>query len=327
MSGPPVEETAAPTPPSPSSAPATWTSLGPDAGPAAREDHTWTYDPDTRAAWLFGGRDGSTEFADLWRFDLDADAWQQIAPGNAGPAARFGHTGTWIDGVGLVVWSGQAGTTFFDDLWAFDPNDGDWRELPTGDLRPAARYGSCAALGPDARLWVSHGFTADNGRFADTWAYDMRDSTWIESTPDGDLPPIRCLHDCLWAPDGRLILYAGQTTGVPAIGDLWTRTVDGGWVEALSVAPPARQLYGLASLGDRAWVHGGGAADGSKLGDLWELDLSTLAWTERATSGDQPSGRTGAALVADPETGRLLLFGGLTDDGASDEVWELSPVG
>ncbi len=58
---------------------------------------------------------------DLWRYDLASDTWARQEPTGQGPAARFGHTGTWVDGVGLVIWSGQAGSDFFDDLWAYDP--------------------------------------------------------------------------------------------------------------------------------------------------------------------------------------------------------------
>ena len=76
---------------------------------------------------------------------------------------------------------------FFDDIWAYDPAAEAWRELPSlGDV-PPARYGSCASLGPDGRLWISHGFT-DSGRFDDTRAYDFATGEWTDETPDGDLP-------------------------------------------------------------------------------------------------------------------------------------------
>jgi hypothetical protein len=316
--------TATPTPASPSPVPpAAWHRIETANGPGPREDHTWTIEPGTRSAWLFGGRDGSDAFGDLWRFDLTAQTWERVEPGpDPAPAARFGHTGSWVDGVGLVVWAGQANaTTFFDDLWAYDPARRAWRELAAGSDRPAARYGSCAGLGPDERLWVSHGFTSDGGRFADTWAYDFSAEAWIDATPDGDVPVVRCLHDCLWTPDGRLVLYAGQTTGAPAIGDLWTRGVDEGWTRGPEAAPESRQLYALASLDERAWVFGGGAADRSKLDDLWTLDLTSLDWRQLEPAGERPPGLSGAALIADPESGRLLLFGGLNEERASAETW------
>lgn len=310
---------------SPSQAPArpdAWAAIDAGAGPAAREDHTWTVGNDGDA-WLFGGRDGATVFDDLWRYDLARDTWKRLAPSGPAPDGRFGHTSSWIDGIGLVIWSGQVGSTFFNDLWAFDPAAAAWRELPAGGPVPAARYGSCAAVDPDGRLWISHGFTQDAGRFADTWVHDFATSRWTNVTRPGQLPVARCLHDCLWTPDGRFLLYAGQTTGIPAIGDLWTRPADGDWMAAPDAEPAARQLYAITTRGDDAWVFGGGAEDRSKLGDLWTLDLASLAWRQITLDGPAPSARSAATLITDAATDRLLLFGGLTGTGASEETWAL----
>jgi hypothetical protein len=292
--------------------------------PAPREDHTWTVDPASGTAWLFGGRDRGTLFDDLWSFDLAAERWTRVKPSGDAPAARFGHTGTWVDGVGLVVWSGQAGSDFFADLSAYDPVSNRWTRLPGAGAVPEARYGSCAALGPDGRLWVSHGFT-HAGRFADTRTYDFDTHAWAEATPGGTGPVKRCLHDCLWSPTD-LVLYAGQTDGVSALGDVWTLDPSGGWTEEATPQLPARQLYALAASETTAWVLGGRAADGKFLDDLWALDLETLTWRPATPAGDGPGGRSGATLIADPARSRLVLFGGVGDSGASADVWELAPA-
>lgn len=320
--------------PSPSAAAVPrWTRLNQGGNsPPAREDHTWTVDPATGQAYLFGGRDGARALGDLWRYDLGTDAWTKVDTDGAGPAPRFGHTGTWVPDVGLVVWSGQAGSDFFSDAWALEPDAGRWRRLPTNGPVPKARYGSCAALGPDGRLWVSHGFTEDTGRFSDTWAYDFAARRWVDETPGGRVATIRCLHDCLWTGDGRFLIYAGQTTGAPAIGDLWSRTVDGGWTKVADPLPAPRQLYALAITGsagdaERAFVFGGGDKDRSKLADLWSLDLDELTWREEAPEGRAPSGRSGAAMVSDPSGTRLLLFGGQSSSDALGDLWELRLAG
>jgi hypothetical protein len=194
------------------------------AGPApkARDAHTWTVDPDGRVAYLFGGRDGSTVFGDLWRFDLSAGHWEELRPSGQAPPARFGQNAIWLPGKGLVVFAGQSSDGFFNDLWLYDPISARWTELPAGGAPPIPRYGSCAALGFDGRLWISHGFTEEQVRFADTRAYDFVTGAWTDETPSaGDVPVARCLHACFTAADGRFVLYAGQTTGVPALGDLW----------------------------------------------------------------------------------------------------------
>jgi hypothetical protein len=308
---------AATPPPAPS-----WAQVTPTGdAPASREDHTWTVDAATGIAWLFGGRDRSTLFDDLWSYDLATDRWTQIEPSGDAPAARFGHTGSWVEGVGLVVWSGQAGADFFADIHAYDPAANRWTRLPDAGAVPEARYGSCAVVGPDRRLWVSHGFT-HAGRFADTRTYDFDTQAWAEVTPDGTGPVKRCLHDCLWSPSG-LVLYAGQTDGVAALGDLWTLDPAAGWGEPPPPHPPARQLYALAASESTGWVQGGRGADGKFLDDLWTLELETLTWQQVTPAGDTPAGRAGATLIADPAHSRLMLFGGVGQSGALADTWEL----
>ncbi len=316
--------TDAPTPSEPLQAVA-WQELAPTGGaPAAREDHTWTVAGERREAYLFGGRAATTEFNDLWHYDLDRDAWTRLEPQGDPPVARFGHVAAWADGVGLVIWSGQAGTSFFTDTWAYDPDANAWRELPaTGDV-PPARYGSCGGIGPDGRLWISHGFTEDTGRFSDTRAYDFASGTWTDLTPEGNRPVERCLHDCLWTADGRLLLYAGQTTGAPAIGDLWTYDAQAGeWSQQPQPEPASRQLYALAQAGGTIFVFGGGGSDGRALGDLWQLDVAALTWSEAQPAGTAPSERYGATLIADEQRERLLLFGGKGGNSELADTWQL----
>jgi hypothetical protein len=307
----------------------TWTALPIADGPPAREDHTLTLAADGASAYLFGGRSGNRAFDDLWLYDLAAGTWQQLSPEGSVPAGRFGHVAVWVDGVGLVVWSGQAdAATFFDDIWAYDPDGLAWTKLANGGDVPLARYGSCGAIGPDGRLWISHGFTHDEGRFFDTKAYDFAAGAWANMTPaDGDVPVLRCLHDCLWTPDGRFVLYGGQTTGVPAIGDMWTWQTEpppGHWLEQSQPPAPPRQLYALGVLGERAFIFGGGGRNGEPLGDLWLLDLAALAMIEASPAGEAPAARSGATLVADPARERLLLFGGKGAAGELADMWQLA---
>lgn len=318
---------------SPSSAPAspiTWRAIEQAAPtPTAREDGTWTVDSRTPTAYLFGGRDGSTLFNDLWAFDLEQQSWTELTPTGDPPAKRFGHEAVWVEGLGVVVFAGQAGpTTFFDDLWVYEPEANMWRELPVEGTRPKARYGTCAAVGPDGRLWISHGFTEDGTRFADTQAYDFATNRWTDETPEGQAPVTRCLHGCWWTDDGRFALYAGQTTGVTALGDLRTladpATPDAEWSQVDGELPPDRNLYAFARHGDAVVVTGGRGLDGY-LNDAFTFDAATLEVESLSPEGEPPPGRSGAMMIDDADRGRALLFGGKTADGAMADLWELGP--
>jgi hypothetical protein len=295
------------------------------SGPGAREDHTWTVSGDGRTAILFGGRDGATVFGDLWAYDLDADAWTELSPG-PGPVPRFGHEAAWVDGVGLVVFAGQAGPDFFNDLWAYDPDANAWTELPSRGDVPVSRYGTCAAVGPDGRLWISHGFTSDGVRFSDTRAYDFDAGTWADETPGGTRPVERCLHGCWWTDDGDLALYAGQTTGTLALADRWA-LADGAWSEISGTLPPERNLYARARIDGATLVFGGQALDTSYRSDLWMLPDAGGDAVALEPTGESPPGRAGAEMVTDTEAGRVLLFGGRGADGGLADLWALAGTG
>jgi hypothetical protein len=303
-----------------------WREITPPGGPAAREDHTWTVDQDGTTAYLFGGRDGTTLYDDLWAYGLATDTWRRIeAPG---PAARFGHNAAWVDGVGLVVFAGQGAAIFFNDLWAFDPDTGAWHELPGGGAAPVPRYGSCAAVGPDGRLWISHGFTSEGARFADTRAYDFGLGAWTDETPVGDRPIERCLHGCWWSGE-TFNLYAGQTTGTTALGDWWQLTL-GPRPGTHAWAPvtiggdglPARNLYALTAFRGGHLVFGGQGADGGYLGDGWLIDHEG-APAPIPIGSVLPAPRAGAEMVTDVAADRVLLYGGRATDRFAD-VWELT---
>jgi hypothetical protein len=310
-----------------------WSELTPSGDvPATREDHTWTITPDFATAYLFGGRTGEgAALGDLWAYDVPGNSWTLVT--EDGPPARFGHNAAWVDGVGLVVFAGQAGATFYNDLWAFDAAADAWTELPAGGAAPVPRYGSCAAVGPDGRLWISHGFTQEGQRFADTRAYDFSTSQWTDETPAGDAPIQRCLHACWWTEEGTFALFAGQTTGTNSLGDLWwlmvgERPGTNRWGQRLGDEglPPARNLYAAGRLGRGTVVVGGQALDGTALADAWWLS-DDGAGNVIQIVGDAPPGRWGTELVISPERDeiqRILLFGGRDRDAAYNDLWQLS---
>lgn len=278
-------------------------------------------------AYLFGGRDGATVFGDLWRFDLAADHWELLKPGGSAPPARFGHDAVWLPGRGLVIFAGQNGSSFYNDLWLYDPAANAWTRLPSGGEPPVPRYGSCAVLTSSGQLFISHGFTEEQQRFADSRLYDFATGQWDDATPTaGDIPVARCLHHCFESADGPLILFGGQTTGVPALGDLWRLDLHEetpSWKKIDEPLPAARNLYAFARTESAFFVFGGGSLDRGYLSDTWVFSASDLSAAELKTSGGPPPGRSAASFIEDASGHRLLLFGGRDAGHAFADVWAL----
>lgn len=306
-----------------------WTMLD-AAGPAARWDHTLAADPETGQLLLFGGRDANgAPFGDTWVYTVAENAWTPVA--GPAPSPRFGQAVA-LDAANraLYLFGGQAdGATFFNDVWRFDLDTLTWAEIPTGDTRPATRYGTSAVLDSDGQVIVSHGFTFD-GRFDDTWSLDPATGAWTDLSPSPETRPLkRCLHEAIWDADqGRMLLFGGCASGFGPcpLGDLWafdpaSRT----WTEVTPAdGPAARTNPALVhdSASGAVWLIAG-LAESGYTADLWALDLAggTPAWSD-ATQGDlipEPRASHDAATLH----GETWLFGGYGNAGPLADLWVL----
>ncbi len=182
------------------------------------------------------------------------------------------------------------------------------------------------------RLIVSHGFTFD-GRFDDTWSYEIDAGGWVEISPEPDLarPLKRCLHEAVWAEhSGRMVLFGGCSSGFGPCpqGDLWTfepptRT----WIDrTIDEAPSARSNPALVYDGGRKRVLlFGGLTDGGYAADLWSLSLpgddvdEPPLWTALEQTGPTPRASQDAVMTGP----WLYLFGGYGDAGALNDLWVL----
>jgi hypothetical protein len=300
-----------------------------EPNPPARRDHSLTLDRERSVAYLFGGRRQEAALGDVWMLDLQSGVWSEVVAVGTAPPPRWGHNATWdASGKRLVVALGQAeNATFFDDVWAFGPSSAAWSLLGAGSsVRPAARYGAGDGYDPAAnRLLITHGFTFQ-GRFDDTWAFDLAADAWSQLPTGGTLPEPRCLTRAFWEPTGgQLLLYGGQSNTTPFLGDFWSLDPSIGiWSQQPTPPPGARNLYaaGAQPIGSEWYVFGGRTPNGL-VADTWAYQAATQSWLPIAAAADTeaPSARHGPQLAATPEA--LYLFGG--DDGTAeqDDTWAL----
>jgi Galactose oxidase, central domain len=317
---------ATPVPTDPPAGVARWTAVTPPTpGPDARSGHSWTVDPSSAVAYLFGGRGAAGLLGDVWAYDLTADRWTALQPDGDRPAPRFEHGAAWVDGLGLVVSGGQTEDAVLDDLWAFDPGANAWRAVDVVDPRPSARAAACLAVRADGRLWLYGGQGAAGTATSELWIFDPAATSWTQGEMTAD-PAVRSGAACWWTSDDRLVVHGGRTPGPPAapLGDLWAFDPDdeaGRWQNAGEVTPRERGAW--TATGRGGVVAGGIGANEALLADVVVIDDRSLAPSVLGPAPDGPAARSGAALADDPEGERTLMFGGRGVDGPFADVWAL----
>jgi N-acetylneuraminic acid mutarotase len=67
-------------------------------------------------------------------------------------------------------------------------------------------------------------------------------------------------------------------------------------------------------------------SDSDVLDDTWAYSPSANTWTNLNPSGTLPSARSAAAMVYDPATQNLIMFGGETPGGPLNDTWAYDPT-
>lgn len=148
---------------------------------------------------------------------------------------------------------------------------------------------------------------------------------WIRRTPDGTPP---ALFGPRLALDSRggILAYGGSTStdNGGATGALWSWDGEA-WsllCDPCDPGPGPRLGHGFAydSRRTRAVLYGGIDDSGELHDDTWEWDGAT--WVQMTPEGDPPGTRSNMWMTYDLDRRRVVMFGGKTGAGASNEVHE-----
>lgn len=175
----------------------TWTQLTPSGTPpAARQMHTAIYDPVGDRMVVYGGRNGSTYYEDVWALSLgETPAWTQLAPGGTPAGQRCGHTAIYDPlRERMIVFAGGllSASNEVNDVWTLSLGAApEWTELaPAGELPLRRRLHVAIYDSVRDRMIAFGGYLGIGGSpdyTNDPWALSLADTpTWAELSPAGE---------------------------------------------------------------------------------------------------------------------------------------------
>lgn len=290
--------------------------------PQARGRHMMAYGDGNY--WLFGGRyraDGGSGaysiFDALWRFDAEDEAWTAVdVSGEVEPSARVSGAMGWDvrrDQLWMIGGNTSLSAMAYEprnDVWRFDPATAEWQRVfehdgaLCGTDYPCPRLFHTLLYDYKRDRFVLFGgaddsaFTGTVSYFKDVWALELDPPRWVRlnagtgAAPEGRFWG-RWIHDTV---RDSYILFGGhddQTLGnrndaweyLP-VEDQWVELADGDYFNSPQIGFcdfPADFTIVDTALPERRNAH-------------------TMIWSPTCEHG--------------------VIFGGKTDCGAIDDVWE-----
>lgn len=305
--------------------------------PAPREGARMVYDLAQQRSVLFGGRNGSTYYRDIWQYD--GQQWVQVfASVNAISARALGGLAYDTDRRRTIIFGGRNAANSFGDT-SFYANG----VFSTSGVLPFLAR-ALASMTYDAmrqRLVLLGGIVSSTSfPLQEQWEFDGL--TWARVVP-ATQPPARAGHSMVYDEVRHcIVLFGGRVVVADTSGGLtiyrWivnndTWEFDGiTWRKRTLVHnPPARVHSHMAYDAERERVvlYGGSnavalpAGPEVSLSDTWEYDGED--WQLRTDVGAPPP-RAYGAMAYLPTTQRVVFFGGQHNYLNYADTWQYDGV-
>lgn len=302
---------------------------GGSQAPTAGEDMALVYDPMQHRVLLFGGKDDqSTNINETWALDVAKNSWKKIEVSQAPPAVED-HSLVY-DPVGyrVILYGGENGLTW-NNTWSFDLQSHVWSDMTTPDA--PRREDHTAVYDSRGKRMVVFGGQDNNVVNSDVWVLDLDPAsstfeTWKQLAVTGDAPRARYDHVAAYdAAENRMVLFGGwDRVDKELLDDTWALRFDtSDWEHIKVKSRPSARRHAVSTLDtSRAWwiLQGGFDANGY-VNDVWAFDFAADGWLN-ITPGPQP--RIDHAIVFDPQSGTMLLYGGDANlKGKFHDLWQL----
>ncbi|KAK5876357.1 hypothetical protein CesoFtcFv8_025721 [Champsocephalus esox] len=273
--------------------------------------------------------------------DAEEPQWRKVhSVTGVIPRSRHGHRAVAIRELIVVFGGGNEGIA--EDLHVYNTVSKQWF-LPAvrGDIPPG-----CAAHGfvCDGTRILVFGGMVEFGKYTNS-LYELQASRWLwkklkPRAPRNGLPPCPRIGHSLTVVGNKCYLFGGLANdsedangNVPRyMGDFYELELQSltgvrGWTipETKGGGPSARESHTAVSytgLGSpKIYIFGG--MQGSRLDDLWQLDLDTMVWSTTDTRGSTPLPRSlhSASVIGN----KMFVFGGWIPASESDRHTAVEP--
>lgn len=238
--------------------------------PEKRRLHAMTEAGEGRV-FLYGGHNDRHFFKESWLFEKRDMAWKRLPVSGSSPCKRVAFCLSRLGHVNILLFGGFDGSTYLNDTWLFNLEDGAWRQLPCPVSPPPRGFHAGSFLG-DGMVLVHGGFDGKTG-FGDTWLFDMDSMAW-RPVQGGISPAARRYHGMASLGNGAVFLYGGYNGR--NFNDSWLFDLKEGWRILPSLSNPRDSHgHGMCAAGPRRIILFGGnrsLVPGRNLCDTWLLE-------------------------------------------------------
>jgi Kelch motif/Galactose oxidase, central domain len=277
-------------------------------GPSPRWGHVAVLDSARRDAVVFGGFSAGNE---VWIFSFANRSWTRVDAPN-GPSSRESPAAV-SDPAGdrMVLVGGFLTSAPTDEVWAFSFTNHAWSPLPKG---PSPRFDMGAAT-DGVHAWFYGGFLTGFQATDELWQFDFASNTW-SLLPQSQVRPSPRTNMGIAVNAGSLYIVGGHDATGLTPGTWRYDFSSNTWSELSPDGVPGAGAHFASATDDCLGVlllAGGDHDDNIDVNTTDIFDFAQPSFSRLPAASNFAPVRRHSALVLEPESQTLMLFGGLQD--------------
>ncbi len=200
-----------------------------------------------------------------------------------------------------------------------------WRQAEPAAGLPSARCYQALVYDPTTRRVLMFGGFDGTNALAETWAYDPTGNAWTDLKPASEKQPTAAaqMPGSFDPATSKVITFDGTSWGYDVTANTWNALGPKG-----DKLKPARVGPCMALDVNSGMVILFGGTDRNKCyNETWSYDPAANTWTNLKPAGEVPTGRSDAGMVYEPNSGTMVLFGGVDGDfNCLEDTWSYDPA-
>ncbi len=218
--------------------------------------------------FVFGGVGNSGWLNDMWRYDIDSDAWNSMTPMPA--EGRSGAASFQVGELAYVLGGRFANGALSDELWCYNLVSDTWEQMQNFPFGPRWRAGAAALNG---KGYLAFGLIAEGQFSNELFEYIPETDSWLELP---SFPGIGRTYTSITAHIDQLYAFGGLGADGTYYNDLWRYSISSqSWV-SLAALPSFGRKGGMVMAQDFGFYYTTGInIDNLRLSETWKVDLTT----------------------------------------------------
>jgi hypothetical protein len=217
----------------------------------------------------------------------------------------------------MVVFGGVNGTTYLNDVVAYNLAANKWEQIKVGGTPPSPRIGHTAVIDTLKNQMVVFGGVGSDARYLDDVCFlDLTNYVWGSCQKRNGSSIARAYHSAIVSPLNVMIVFGGKSSTTTFSDTLCYSLLSYSWFSCATStdAPGARfQHTAVVSAIHKMAIFGGKDSSGTVFGDVWNLDVFTYKWQQTDPTGVPMNPKYAHTAVSTP-FGSMVLFGGINSD-------------